>query len=215
MPAKAFHVQSNPAPPLRVKPLGGASIRELIAKARSVEYDLARIDLNITDELLSSSTEERARFLVNYALAHPDRPLAPVADQLFSGSQASAAAVAAPPPLPKEAPAFWRQDRQKGESPPDFIRRTYAPWISAGLPRATIRHLDEPLYFALSHWLKSNELPKDLNLLTAKERNDRWVAQVLDSPEGAKYLTPADAARFSAALRTRVEAGQVTKNGGR
>ncbi len=212
MPAKAFHVQSSPALPLRVKPLGGVSIREIIAKARSVGYDQARIDLNITDELLSSSTEERARFLVNYALAYPDRPLAPVADQLFSGSQASAAAVAAPPPLPKEAPALWRQDRQKGESPPDFIRRIYAPWIKDGMPRALLRHLDERLYFALATWLRSNELPEDIKLLKQREANDQWVQRVMENPEEPFTGTLRDFHRLTSAMERR---GLSTKSGSR
>jgi hypothetical protein len=179
------------------------SIKELIAKARSVGYDPNRIDLNITDELLSSGTEERARFLVNYALAYPDRPLAPVADRLFSGLHAPAAGVASPPPLPTAAPALWRQDRQRGESPPDFIRRTYGPWLEPGMPRALLRNLDERLYFALATWLKSNELPDDVKLLKQSEANDQWVARYRENPDLPLPESRLEAQRLRAAMSRR------------
>lgn len=212
MSAKAFHAQPSPAPALHVKPIRGLRITELIAKARSVGYDPNRIDLNITDELLSSSTEERARFLVNYALAYPDRPLAPVADQLFSGLNAPAAGVAAPPPLPTAAPALWRTSRNPGETPPDFIRRTYAPWLADGMPRALLRNLDERLYFALATWLRSNELPEDIKLLKQREANDQWVQRIMENPDEPFTGTLKDFRRLSSAMERR---GVSTKSDSR
>jgi len=57
-------------------------------------------------------------------------------------------------PLPKVAPETWTdRDLNKRETPPDFIRRVYAPWVGKGLSRKDLKQLDPSLYRALSVWL--------------------------------------------------------------
>lgn len=79
--------------------------------------------------------------------------------------------------IPAQAPAKWSKRDKKNESPVDFIRREYADWIGKGLTRAHLRRLDMTLYDALNHWLKSNELPSEIDLPTKTELIDRKIAQ--------------------------------------
>lgn len=80
------------------------------------------------------------------------------------------------PPIPEKAPAFWKQDKQKGDTPVSFIQRHYGEWLGKGLSRPDVKRLDEPLYRALYSWLRSNDLPDGFDLPTAKEANDRLLA---------------------------------------
>lgn len=82
-------------------------------------------------------------------------------------------------PLPASPPATWREDKQPGDTPPDFIKRHYGQWLrhdGLGLSRPDLKHLDQPLYMALNNWLrpkangKSNTLPEDCPLPTVSER---------------------------------------------
>jgi hypothetical protein len=77
--------------------------------------------------------------------------------------------------LPTEAPSLWLKRVNRHESPADFIKREYAPWISRGFTQAHILHLDKPLYTALHKWFRTNELPADLDLPTRKQMNDRLL----------------------------------------
>ena len=105
--------------------------------------------------------------------------------------------------LPKEAPASWEKDKIKGETPPAFIMRNYAPWIGKGLGRADIRHLDSKLYIALRNWLRANTMPENLDLPTVKERNDRWIDQVASSPKDYSDFTAREAWRLRSAQQRR------------
>jgi hypothetical protein len=77
--------------------------------------------------------------------------------------------------FPTQPPALWLERRNRKETPPEFIRREYAPWLGQGLTQAHIRRLDKSLYMALHKWLQSHEPPADLDLPTQKERNDRQL----------------------------------------
>lgn len=80
--------------------------------------------------------------------------------------------------LPTKPPARWldRQDRQ--ESPIDFIRREYSPWLGRGLSRPHIRNLDKSLYAALCNWISEHgKMPDDLDLPTRREINDRRLEE--------------------------------------
>ena len=77
--------------------------------------------------------------------------------------------------LPDQAPALWLERKDRGQSPPEFIRRHYAPWLGR-LTQADIRRLDRSLYMALHKWLRTNAMPDDLDLPTRKEMNDRLLA---------------------------------------
>lgn len=89
------------------------------------------------------------------------------------------------PPLPEKAPALWTEAKERGDTPPAFIRRHYAPWLGKGLTRANLRHLDPQLEMALRNWLRKNELPEGLNLPTKSEQLAADARQLAspDSPE--------------------------------
>ena len=78
--------------------------------------------------------------------------------------------------LPKKAPKLWLERKNKDESPVDFIRRVYAPWLGKGLGKPHIRQLDMSLYEALRKWPQNNERPTDLYLPTKSEIIDKRVA---------------------------------------
>lgn len=84
------------------------------------------------------------------------------------------------PSLPKEAPALWDKDKQPGDTPPDFIKRHYAPWLGKGLARNNLGHLDPKLYTALTNWLRKNNLPEDFDL---PNKSESWSADPMgDTP---------------------------------
>lgn len=81
--------------------------------------------------------------------------------------------------LPQNPPAMWVDRLNRSESPIDFIRREYAPYIGNGLTRAHLRRYDRTLYEALGNWLRKNELPDDLLLPTKVEHNDALLKSAL------------------------------------
>ena len=80
--------------------------------------------------------------------------------------------------LPSEAPATWKADKLAGDTPPEFIKRAYGEWLGKGLDRPTVRRLDPALGQALDNWLRKNDMPPDVDLPTAKERNAREIEQL-------------------------------------
>jgi len=94
-------------------------------------------------------------------------------------------------PLPKTAPALWKADKQKGDTPPEFIRRHYDPWIP-GITRADIYRLDRPLYRALYSWLDRNKMPEDLDLPTRTLATTRWIERVESSESPATLFSSTD-----------------------
>lgn len=71
------------------------------------------------------------------------------------------------PPLPDQAPLRWKH-REKDETPPEFIRRIYGPWLgedvpsSRRLPRSRLSVLDNALYKALRDFERGGvALPED------------------------------------------------------
>lgn len=100
------------------------------------------------------------------------------------------------PSLPTEAPAFWLEREDRKETPTEFIKREYAPWLGHGLTQAHILHLDKPLYTALHKWLRWNTLPDWLDLPTRKQMNDRLLEKQgvpTASESWGKALRDADA----------------------
>ena len=79
------------------------------------------------------------------------------------------------PSLPAEAPCLWVNRTDKKQSPVDFIRSVYEPWLNKGLTRGHLNRLDHSLYVALRRWLKrpENELPADIDLPEKREQVDR------------------------------------------
>jgi hypothetical protein len=89
----------------------------------------------------------------------------------------------ASPEMPLIAPALWKTDKQHGDTPPDFIKRHYSPWLrndATGLGRADLKRLDPSLYTALANWLRKPEhtLPEDCPLPTVQEKNDAQIASL-------------------------------------
>ncbi|MBJ7319217.1 MAG: hypothetical protein JHC96_10495 [Brevundimonas sp.] len=137
-------------------------------------------------------------------------PLAEVMPEVFPELwQTSAEREATPPsPIataPETAPVFWAREKQVGDTPPDFIRRVYAPWLGKGLTRPDIKRLDPQLYVALSNWLRKNEMPNDLDLPTLKEANDRATKRLEAGDRSiVGEMTAKEAARLGAALGRRI-----------
>jgi hypothetical protein len=100
---------------------------------------------------------DKLGFIDNYCIDNPGIPVSHLVMQLFPELQdavvpegnarklAEASAQSDASLVPQAPPALWTFDRQKDESPPEFIMRVYAPWMSQGLTMADIRRLDDPL----------------------------------------------------------------------
>lgn len=85
--------------------------------------------------------------------------------------------------LPNEAPAIWKEDKLSGDTPPDFIKRHYGPWLkddATGLARPDLKRLDPSLYMALANWLRKNELPEDCPVPIKSQRLDSELARVAE-----------------------------------
>jgi hypothetical protein len=75
--------------------------------------------------------------------------------------------------IPQLAPAKWLERKNKDETPLDFIRRGYAPWLGKGLSKPDIRRLDRSLYLAIYTWTRAGGvIPPDFDLPTRKQVND-------------------------------------------
>jgi hypothetical protein len=104
--------------------------------------------------------------------------------------------------VPQGAPAIWRDDKQPGDTPPDFIKRHYGPFLRAdatGLTRADVRRLDSSLYMALANWLRKNELPSDCPLPHLSDRVDAELKNFSFSDANVSSELP----RLAAALYRR------------
>lgn len=107
--------------------------------------------------------------------------------------------------LPTEAPEIY-QGLRGPESPPEFVKRVYAPWLGQGLDRAHIKHLDPTLYQSINNWSRKNEWPADVDLPTRSEQTQRTIEQLKQqAPEGriGKVLgnfTAREAQRIRSAL---------------
>jgi hypothetical protein len=124
------------------------------------------------------------------------------------GQPSSATALEQSDQLPTTAPALWASDKQRGDTPPEFIKRHYGPWLGKGLTRPDVKRLDPQLYTALSNWLRHNEIPADLDLPTLKEKNDRWVAKIeAEGRPNMGALTAKEASNLRNVMSRRGRAG--------
>jgi hypothetical protein len=87
--------------------------------------------------------------------------------------------------LPDVAPATWKTDKRAGDTPPDFIKRHYGPWLRAdgtGLTRPDVKRLDRSLYTAITNWLQKdgNALPANCPVPTKSEAIDLELARHSD-----------------------------------
>jgi hypothetical protein len=139
-----------------------------------------------------------------YPLEHRGAFLDRLVDQLLRHHQADRA-VSETVKLPDVAPATWRDDKQHGDAPPDFIKRHYGTWLrvdGSGLTRPDIKRLDASLYAALAYWLKSNELPQDCPIPKKSEINDLKLAE---TPPDKDSMTGREFARRYAAQHRRLQ----------
>jgi hypothetical protein len=145
-----------------------------------------------------------------------DRTTASLLEEIFDGSSSKFAAFVNKefvanqfidsPPLPHEAPALWKSDRQKDETPPAFIKRVYGEWERKGLTKNLIRKLDPPLYRALYNWTaRGNEMPADLDLPSLQEQNDRTVADIVLRVDSPAMAVVREGRRIESALRRRLQ----------
>ncbi|MEJ7928245.1 hypothetical protein WG908_15970 [Sphingobium sp. AN641] len=107
-------------------------------------------------------------------------------------------------PLPEVAPMIWKSDKEKGESPVQFLRRAYQPWLGHGLGRSHLRKLDPSFSQALDNWLRKNKLPEDIDLPTIRQQNDRWVERVRSTGTSAA-LGPDASAKDYHRLRSAIQ----------
>lgn len=129
---------------------------------------------------IADNVREKLLVIDKFAADNPGKPVSSLILDLFP--ELSKAELIPRVTAPETPPAIWPDDRIaiKGalETPPDFIKRNYAPWLGKGLTRADVRRLDKPLSTALDNWLRRNPMPDDLDLPTLKEQNSRWVKRI-------------------------------------
>lgn len=162
------------------------------------------IDRERASEINSLSAEERWALVDKFSADFPGLPVSHYVRKLFPELENAGVSAGGHAPLPSHPPALWATDKHAGETPPDFIKRHYEPWIGRGLARPDIKRLDARLYVALNNWLRHNEIPSDLNLPTLKEKNDGWVATILkEGRPTADNMTAKEASRLAGALHRR------------
>lgn len=165
---------------------------------RITEYRASQIldEFSIPKNQLSSlhsKIVDLVRLSVSEALeikATPDVPAAKVAS------------------LPEQAPEIYGGLRGS-ETPPEFVKRVYSPWLGQGLDRAHIKHIDPKLYTAIDNWTRKpgNEWPAEVDLPTRGEQTRRTIEQLKQEvPDGriGKVLgdfTAREAQRIRAAVR--------------
>lgn len=97
--------------------------------------------------------------------------------------------------LPSSAPAIWKDSKLAGDTPSDFIKRHYGPWLKSdatGLTRPDIKRFDPSLYMALANWLRKNELPDDCPVPIKSERVNAELDRFLEGGIGAIVTGPSD-----------------------
>lgn len=105
-------------------------------------------------------------------------------------------------PLPETAPVLWSEGKFKKESPPEFIKRVYEPWLGNGLTRSHIKSLDRKLYQAFATWATRHPGESfGFDLPTRSEITDKWVQRVSSSSELGDSLR--QVRRYESAVRRR------------
>lgn len=114
--------------------------------------------------------------------------------------------------IPSQPPEIWPGARGNPESPPDFIRRVYGPWLGNGLTRAHIRDLDPPLATGLDNWLRRNEMPNDIDLPTATEWITRRLERLQADPDKPTTMTLSEARRLIDTERKRTHRSRASSS---
>ncbi|MDQ0462963.1 hypothetical protein QO010_000711 [Caulobacter ginsengisoli] len=180
---------------------GNGAPRLRMGKAKTVAEKINLKDNahgNSTESYIGESITDKFARLDLFAAENPGAPVSAIVAELFPELKS----VSVERQVPKEPPALWLVDREGKETPIEFIRRHYTPWLGKGLHRGDIRRLDRPLYNALGNYLANHPMPDDIDLPTLQEYNDRWVTRVLKGGE-ARPENAAEMAKFKAALHQR------------
>jgi tetratricopeptide (TPR) repeat protein len=100
--------------------------------------------------------------------------------------------------------ANWESDRTPGETPPEFIKRAYAPEIAARtLHKGIIRTEDGRLYDALFNWLRDRAHKLDFELPTKAEWNSRRIEEQRTDPAAQEAIRLYTVSRSRAARKAR------------
>ena len=85
-----------------------------------------------------------------------------------------------PPPLPDEAPELWSdRNRKCRETPPQFTRRVYAPWLGTGFDRRLLNKFDPVLYRDLAVWETRHPQDRIAELPTLEQATDALIDEML------------------------------------
>jgi len=155
------------------------------------------LSIQSEQQLVGDSVEGRLARLEEFAIEHAGQGVADFARRLFPELHKQYSATReAPMEMPAVAPELWTGARGNPETPVDFIRRAYRPWLGNGLTRAHIRDLDPSLSTALDNWLRKNDMPGDLDLPTVSEALTRRLAELQADPEKPTTMTLSEARRL-------------------
>jgi hypothetical protein len=146
-------------------------IRGIIEDAASTVLGQHFLDFKV-------SKVEKRRLITEMA----DAVLQGLHSRSAASSQGNEVALSFPETAPKIYPGL-----RGPETPPEFIKRVYEPWLGHGLDRAHIRQLDPKLYTAINNWLSrpGNVWPQDVDLPTREEQNRRMIDQLrAKAPDG-------------------------------
>lgn len=158
-------------------------VESLIDIQRSQFYHIENKDhiLEFLSQLAPRGRLDQFEQALN-ADGHDGAAIRKLAEKLFPELKHDAAGFSASPyglALPTEAPETY-QGLRGPETPPEFVKRVYGPWLGQGLTRADIRKLDPKLSVAITNWLSrpGNEWPVDVDLPTKSEQTTRWVERI-------------------------------------
>ena len=151
-----------------------------------------------------SSIAEKLDMIDAYAKEHPGKPVAHIIKAAFSLAVPRHTEMpTSPPDFPATAPELWRGGRNNPESPPEFLRRVYEPWIGNGLSKPMLRRLDPRLLKAIYNWEGAgNILPDDLRLPSQKHVNDLLLADETVIEQHLGRFTGKEALREAARIKS-------------
>lgn len=148
---------------------------DILKSNASYEEKAKMLDQYVTD----NPGKEISRLVLNAFIKPLKRELAAAANSVGSDDDVSCS-------LPQTAPEIY-QGLRGPETPPEFVKRVYAPWLGQGLDRAHIKHLDPKLYTAIDNWSRKpgNEWPADVDLPTRGEQTRRTIDHLkTEAPDG-------------------------------
>jgi hypothetical protein len=122
------------------------------------------------------------------------------------GNDSAEADTPAAAPVESRGPRLkWETDRLPDEDPATFAWRAYAAEAKAGnLHRGLLYDEDRPLYWKLHSWLRSNEMPADVDIPLKRDWNTRQLAKL-----GSLLGDPHEVMRLAAVARRRASTPNI------